>query len=210
MKTNHHHLVPRLMMSDTIPLLPYIPSWCEQEELCLLRLMCCLLFVNFWCRWEEEKKEDGTKWNFLEHKGPVFAPPYERLPPDVKFFYDGLCFLHYSSTTFRLPCYCIIKHNWHAGCLLMYNIKFWEELPQCLLSFRCLCSEASGIYLVRIRYSSSSSSNGARTLGGFWPALRFYSTILCHYISPSNFLLSSSLGLPPLDPTISILAYPLV
>ncbi|KAJ4442162.1 DNA topoisomerase 1, partial [Periplaneta americana] len=39
--------------------------------------------------WEEEKKDDGTKWNFLEHKGPVFAPAYERLPPDVKFFYDG-------------------------------------------------------------------------------------------------------------------------
>lgn len=43
-KTNHHHLVPRLMMSDTIPLLPCIHSWCEQEELCLLHLMCCLSF----------------------------------------------------------------------------------------------------------------------------------------------------------------------
>ncbi|XP_049822944.1 DNA topoisomerase I, mitochondrial isoform X2 [Aethina tumida] len=40
-------------------------------------------------RWEEEKKEDGVKWNFLEHKGPVFAPPYERLPEKVKFYYDG-------------------------------------------------------------------------------------------------------------------------
>ncbi|KAJ8929911.1 hypothetical protein NQ314_017356 [Rhamnusium bicolor] len=29
-------------------------------------------------RWEEEKKDDGVKWNFLEHKGPVFAPPYDR------------------------------------------------------------------------------------------------------------------------------------
>ncbi|PNF22470.1 DNA topoisomerase 1 [Cryptotermes secundus] len=42
-----------------------------------------------WKWWEEEKKDGATKWNFLEHKGPVFAPPYERLPPDVKFFYDG-------------------------------------------------------------------------------------------------------------------------
>ncbi|XP_060517380.1 DNA topoisomerase I, mitochondrial isoform X2 [Cylas formicarius] len=40
-------------------------------------------------RWEEEKKDDGVKWNFLEHKGPVFAPPYEPLPDNVKFFYDG-------------------------------------------------------------------------------------------------------------------------
>ena len=25
----------------------------------------------------------------LEHKGPYFAPPYERLPAHVKFLYDG-------------------------------------------------------------------------------------------------------------------------
>ncbi|XP_066261662.1 DNA topoisomerase I, mitochondrial [Euwallacea similis] len=42
-----------------------------------------------WKWWEEEKKEDGVKWNYLEHKGPVFAPPYEPLPKSVKFFYDG-------------------------------------------------------------------------------------------------------------------------
>ncbi|CAH0558087.1 unnamed protein product [Brassicogethes aeneus] len=42
-----------------------------------------------WKWWEEEKKDDGTKWSFLEHKGPVFAPPYERLPKNVKFSYNG-------------------------------------------------------------------------------------------------------------------------
>jgi DNA topoisomerase-1 len=31
----------------------------------------------------------GKKWKFLEHKGPVFAPPYEPLPDSIKFFYDG-------------------------------------------------------------------------------------------------------------------------
>lgn len=40
-------------------------------------------------RWEEEKKNDGTKWHFLEHKGPVFAPDYEPLPKSVKFYYNG-------------------------------------------------------------------------------------------------------------------------
>lgn len=40
-------------------------------------------------RWEEEKKDDGTKWHFLEHKGPVFAPVYERIPSSVKFYYNG-------------------------------------------------------------------------------------------------------------------------
>lgn len=44
-------------------------------------------------RWEEERYTDGVKWKFLEHKGPVFAPPYEPLPSNVKFYYDGLSFL---------------------------------------------------------------------------------------------------------------------
>ncbi|XP_073441237.1 DNA topoisomerase I, mitochondrial-like isoform X1 [Dendrobates tinctorius] len=42
-----------------------------------------------WRWWEEEKYEDGVKWKFLEHQGPVFAPPYDPLPTDVKFYYDG-------------------------------------------------------------------------------------------------------------------------
>ncbi|XP_065205283.1 DNA topoisomerase I, mitochondrial-like isoform X2 [Planococcus citri] len=42
-----------------------------------------------WKWWEEEKKEDGVKWRYLEHKGPLFAPAYERLPRKVKFYYDG-------------------------------------------------------------------------------------------------------------------------
>lgn len=45
--------------------------------------------MHFIHRWEEEKRDDGTKWAFLEHKGPVFAPPYEPLPDNVKFYYDG-------------------------------------------------------------------------------------------------------------------------
>ena len=44
-------------------------------------------------RWEEEPHPEGVKWIFLEHKGPVFAPPYEPLPDDVKFYYDGKCYL---------------------------------------------------------------------------------------------------------------------
>ncbi|PVD20892.1 hypothetical protein C0Q70_19055 [Pomacea canaliculata] len=44
--------------------------------------------VGVWRWWEEEKRDDGIKWNFLEHKGPVFAPAYEPLPPDIKFYYE--------------------------------------------------------------------------------------------------------------------------
>lgn len=42
-----------------------------------------------WKWWEEEKIDDGRKWSFLEHKGPLLAPPYEPLPSNVKFYYDG-------------------------------------------------------------------------------------------------------------------------
>lgn len=45
--------------------------------------------TSFHSRWEEEKLEDGTKWKFLEHKGPLFAPQYENLPKNVLFEYDG-------------------------------------------------------------------------------------------------------------------------
>ncbi|XP_061487476.1 DNA topoisomerase 1 [Rhineura floridana] len=42
-----------------------------------------------WKWWEEERYPEGIKWKFLEHKGPVFAPPYEPLPENVKFYYEG-------------------------------------------------------------------------------------------------------------------------
>ncbi|RLW12952.1 hypothetical protein DV515_00000587 [Chloebia gouldiae] len=51
---------------------------------------------NKWKWWEEEKKEDGVKWMQLEHRGPYFVPPYEPLPKDVQFYYDG-------SSTLELP-----------------------------------------------------------------------------------------------------------
>ena len=37
-----------------------------------------------WKWWEEEKKNDGTKWRFLEHRGPLFAPDYDKLPKSVR------------------------------------------------------------------------------------------------------------------------------
>ncbi len=42
-----------------------------------------------WKWWEEEKKDDGTKWKFLQHMGPLIAPLYERLPDYVNFYYEG-------------------------------------------------------------------------------------------------------------------------
>merc|ERR1712240_419854 len=43
-----------------------------------------------WKWWEEDSAlPEGVKWKFLEHKGQMFAPAYEPLPPEVRFWYDG-------------------------------------------------------------------------------------------------------------------------
>ncbi|KAK0731644.1 hypothetical protein B0H67DRAFT_81436 [Lasiosphaeris hirsuta] len=40
--------------------------------------------------WDAPKKEDDSiKWTTLEHNGVIFPPPYERLPKNVKLYYDG-------------------------------------------------------------------------------------------------------------------------
>jgi len=55
-----------------------------------------------------------------------------------------------------------------------------------------------------------SSSVGATTLGGFWPALQFRSTIFYLYTSLSSFSLSSSLNPLLLGQAISVLVFLLV
>eukprot|EP00795_Rhopilema_esculentum_P001691 gene1691-16168_t len=42
-----------------------------------------------WKWWEEEPHPEGIKWITLEHNGPYFPPLYDRLPSNVKFYYDG-------------------------------------------------------------------------------------------------------------------------
>ena len=59
-------------------------------------------------------------------------------------------------------------------------------------------------------HTSSSSSFGATTLGGFWPALRFLSTIFDLHTSLSSFSLLSSLNPLLLAQAISVLVFLLV
>ena len=57
-----------------------------------------------WKWWEEadQGKDSGVKWKFLEHKGPVFAPPYEPLPHNIHFKYDGKMMFRKLFSTFSL------------------------------------------------------------------------------------------------------------
>lgn len=66
-----------------------INSYSEADAIVVSSLRGCVLLLFVVIRWEEERYTDGSKWRFLEHKGPVFAPPYEPLPDKVKFYYDG-------------------------------------------------------------------------------------------------------------------------
>ena len=44
-----------------------------------------------WKWWEQEENPlpDGHNWKFMEHQGPIFAPPYEPLPSHINLKYDG-------------------------------------------------------------------------------------------------------------------------
>ncbi|KAF5277198.1 hypothetical protein FQR65_LT03904 [Abscondita terminalis] len=75
------------------PNVPWLASWIEnvsnQERYVRLHPNSIPQRKELWNRWKTEK-DDDTKWKTLKHNGPVFAPPYERLPDDVKFYYDGM------------------------------------------------------------------------------------------------------------------------
>ncbi|CAL1262202.1 unnamed protein product [Larinioides sclopetarius] len=42
-----------------------------------------------WIWWEEDQLGDRIRWRTLQHNGPVFPPPYKRVPANVKFYYYG-------------------------------------------------------------------------------------------------------------------------
>ncbi|XP_065205086.1 DNA topoisomerase 1-like [Planococcus citri] len=55
---------------------------------------CISIDVSRWRRHSKkesiaEVKQSNVKWRFLQHKGPLFAPSYERLPSSVKLYYNG-------------------------------------------------------------------------------------------------------------------------
>ncbi|XP_046879396.1 DNA topoisomerase I, mitochondrial isoform X2 [Hypomesus transpacificus] len=42
-----------------------------------------------WKWWEEGHTSDGRKWSSLEHRGPLIPPPYDPIPSNVNFYYNG-------------------------------------------------------------------------------------------------------------------------
>ncbi|MCL4121459.1 UNVERIFIED_CONTAM: hypothetical protein GTU68_039071, partial [Idotea baltica] len=88
---------------------------------------------NVWKWWEEEKREDGTKWNYLEHKGPVFADPYVRLPSHVKFYYDGQHMVLSQDAEEAAGFYSkMLDHDYTTK--EMFNKNFFRDWRKCMTS----------------------------------------------------------------------------
>lgn len=92
-----------------------------------------LNFTIFVFRWEEEKREDGVKWNFLEHKGPVFAPPYEPLPDHIKFEYDGKP-MKLSQDTEEIACFYAKMLNNDYVTKPIFNDNFFSDWRKAMTS----------------------------------------------------------------------------
>lgn len=96
-----------------------------------------ILHTKTYCfRWEESKRDDGLKWHFLEHKGPLMAPLYTRLPPNVKFFYDGKHMVLSDEAEEVAGFYArMIEHEYTTKKVFNTNfLRDWRKVRCCLLS----------------------------------------------------------------------------
>lgn len=95
-------------------------------------------------RWEEERYTDGVKWKFLEHKGPVFAPPYDPLPSNVKFYYDGKPAVSSQSVTDLTaePCDNVLAGRTKLASFFEYFRKAHETQPRSRRGGHVLCQDA--------------------------------------------------------------------
>jgi len=120
---------------------------------------------------------------------------------------------------------CSINFFFRKFCLLWDKVLKYGRARQApdeniirRIRYSCWTTEATNThceYVILITFpwqhsSSFSSSIGATTLGGFWPALPFRSTVFYLYTSLSSFSLSSSLNPLPLGQAISVLVFLLV
>ncbi|EDV21656.1 uncharacterized protein TRIADDRAFT_30199, partial [Trichoplax adhaerens] len=76
--------------------------------------------------WEEDTKDNSVKWKTLEHKGPLLAPPYERLPSNVQFYYDGQTFPLSDKTEEAAGFYAkMLDHDYTQK--KIFNDNFWTD-----------------------------------------------------------------------------------
>ncbi|KAI0978148.1 hypothetical protein GJ496_011121 [Pomphorhynchus laevis] len=97
--------------------------------------------IEVWRWWEEKKHDDGRKWTTLCHNGPVFADPYQRLPSNVKFYYDGNPILLSEAAEEAMTFYSkMINHDYTKKAL--FNKNFMEDWRSMMSSDeKCLITD---------------------------------------------------------------------
>ena len=101
-------------------------------------------------RWEEEKNSDGRKWTFLEHKGVVFADPYEPLPPNIQMKYDGKAMELTQDTEEVAGFYArMLDHDYVTK--EIFNKNFFKDFRKVSHSTKC-----GGFHMLRMNLSHKS------------------------------------------------------
>lgn len=143
-------------------------SFCPVVEFGNVFFFFIKFFLSLPLRWEEERYTDGSKWRFLEHKGPVFAPPYERLPENVRFYYDG---------EYSMVCVCVssqINHSVSSAVEKRWRDEAELPLPHqssCLFSTNGTCC----IHLAPRHFLTNQSAELNSTVCFFFFFTRTYS-----------------------------------
>lgn len=88
----------------------------------------------------EDEETPNVKWQTLRHNGPLFAPPYQRLPNDVKFYYDNSAMELTEQAEEVATLYAILLDT---NCVMIdhFNVNFFA-------SFRCCLSEEQRLHIV--------------------------------------------------------------
>lgn len=80
-----------------------------------------------WKWWEQDEAlEKGHNWKFMEHKGPIFPPLYERLPAGILMQYDGEDITLSEETEEVMTFYAkMLDHDYTSKD--MFNKNFFED-----------------------------------------------------------------------------------
>ena len=82
-------------------------------------------------------KRSSIKWKFLEHRGPVFPPPYKALPYEISFKYKGDSTFYLMFVSKLITRYWYISYNKINDCRrkdrkmnIMYQSTYLKNLDE--------------------------------------------------------------------------------
>lgn len=88
----------------------------------------------------ETQETARVKWQTLRHNGPLFAPRYQRLPNDVKFYYDNKA-IDLTEQAEEVATFYAMLLDTNCAIIKQFNINFFSI-------FRCCLSEEQRLHIV--------------------------------------------------------------